>query len=290
MKRLLPKLAIENPRGIETFVDPDIQYSLRAAQLTYARSGDPDVADVLVDLLVDRTRAVERNILQISLTEALEVAAKLTPDQYAALSLIWLMRYTMNSGITNRESLRSYITKNIAPLVPSIKTGIATFQHLEYAGCGNLGVSAVTLEQVFRSNYSGLFCKGFTEDQLSSAFGETIPSEVRSLVIPCLNDSQLLQINMLNENDFKAKADVLGLDDIVRQKLRSLNGVLFNDDELRSYLIESHEIMDTLFEMWSNSGLRQMTLTTVGVTIAHANCRRILGESPADLSIWINSD
>lgn len=111
VERLLPRLMELHPQGVETFADPDVQYALLAAQRTYARTGDKDVADVLVDILVDRTKETKRSVLQLALNASLDVAAKLTSDQFAALSLMWLIKYTINNSINGRDALRTYIER-----------------------------------------------------------------------------------------------------------------------------------------------------------------------------------
>ena len=77
----LGKLAQKNPLGIENTKDPDVQYAIFTAQREYARSGDKDLSDILVDILVDRISQKERSILQIVLNEALQVAPKLILHQ-----------------------------------------------------------------------------------------------------------------------------------------------------------------------------------------------------------------
>ncbi len=42
-----------------------------------------------------------------------------------------------------------------------------------------------------------------------------------------------------------------------------------------------------LFDRWRNTPLKNLTLTSVGVAIAHANAQRRIGESLGDLGIWI---
>lgn len=155
VERLLPRLAELNPAGVETFGDPDVQFALMAAQRTYARTGDKDVADVLVDILVDRTKETTRNVRQLALNESLEVAAKLTGDQFATLSILWLLKYTRNYSIVSRDSLHEYIDTYLAPHVPLLRTSLATFQHLEYAGCGSIGIGQISIEAIFRKTYGG---------------------------------------------------------------------------------------------------------------------------------------
>src|SRR4026209_709950 len=50
----LSKLAERNPVASENTKDPDVQYAIFTAQREYARSGDKDLSDILVDILVDR--------------------------------------------------------------------------------------------------------------------------------------------------------------------------------------------------------------------------------------------
>ena len=48
----LSKLQREHPAGLEKSYDPDFQYALFTVQKEYARNGDKDLGDLLVDLLV----------------------------------------------------------------------------------------------------------------------------------------------------------------------------------------------------------------------------------------------
>jgi hypothetical protein len=60
-----------------------------------------------------------------------------------------------------------------------------------------------------------------------------------------------------------------------------------NDQEIRDKCIEIRPYMNDLFTIWSDSPMKNFTLTSVGMAIAHANIKRLVGEF-ANLSIWIN--
>jgi len=90
----LRKLQEQHAAGLGQAQEPDFQHSLFTVQKEYARCGDKALGDLLVDLLVDRTKHPSRTILQIVLNESLAVAPKLTPDQLAALSVIFLFKYS----------------------------------------------------------------------------------------------------------------------------------------------------------------------------------------------------
>src|SRR5207244_8541795 len=101
----LRKLQEQNPGGVRQAAEPDFQHAVYTVQKEYARCGDKELGDLLVDLLVDRTKESSRSILQIVLNESLSVAPKLTQAQLAALSLVFLFLYTIKQGISSCELL-----------------------------------------------------------------------------------------------------------------------------------------------------------------------------------------
>src|SRR5262245_6640403 len=70
-EKILSKLQRENPAGLWQVNDPDFQYALFTVQKGYVRTGDKDLGDLLVDLLVDRSKQERRSLLQIVLNESL---------------------------------------------------------------------------------------------------------------------------------------------------------------------------------------------------------------------------
>ena len=123
----LNKLQKENPEGFSKAQDPDFQHALFTVQKEYARTGDEDLGDLLVDLLVDRSKQENRNILQIVLNESLSVAPKLTDDQLAALAVAFFCRYTVNPGIGNHQMLAESFDKFIKPFSSKLSKNQACY-------------------------------------------------------------------------------------------------------------------------------------------------------------------
>ncbi|WP_262250451.1 LPO_1073/Vpar_1526 family protein [Parapedobacter soli] len=92
---LLEKLIERAPDAIEEFKQPGMQDSLFTAQKEYAKSGDKELGDLLVDILVDRANSPERNMMQIILDEALKIAPKLTIEQLDTLTLSFILIRTV---------------------------------------------------------------------------------------------------------------------------------------------------------------------------------------------------
>lgn len=285
-EKFLEELQKQHQEGLKQAQDPDFQYSLYTAQREYARSGDKELGDLLVDLLVDRTRHDKRSILQIVLNESLLVVPKLTTDQLAALSVIFIFRYTFNRGVNNLEGLAAYLDLHVQPFVGLLSKKSACFRHLEYSGCGAIGITAVEIAEVFRINYPGLFSKGFTTD-IPSARGIALTPQ-SPMFTRCLHNPERVQINAVNEDALRDKAEKLGLASGDTDKLVALaTESLMNQEEVKDYLTSARPYMSSMIDAWEDSPMKNFTLTSVGIAIGHANVKKNLDEF-TDLSIWIN--
>lgn len=282
----LQRLQKEYPEGLDKSQEPDFQYALFTVQKEYARNGDKDLGDLLVDLLIDRSKREQRDILQIVLNESLGTAPKLTENQLAALAVIFLFKYTQDYSVGNHQLLGEFFDKYAGPFVTKIVKNLACYQHLEFSGCGSVGLSSMVLEDVLSKTYRGQFLKGFDEKEVIDR-GVSIGLDHR-FFIPCFNDPSKIQVRANSEELLKKAFDEQAIMPEDRTKITALfNMNKMNHDEIRKKCIEIKPYMAGLFEKWSGSAMKNFTLTSVGIAIGHANIKRLVGEF-ADLSIWIN--
>jgi len=275
----LSTLAVRAPEALESSNDPDMQYSLFMAQKEYARTGDKELADILVDILVDRAKLKERNLLRLVLNESLQVAPKLTIAQLDTLSIIFLLKYTMNNDLLNPSNLKQYLVDFIAPFIDKLTKEISCYQHLEYTACASISSGSTYLFNIFNNNYSGLFCKGFSIDKYESISDKLS----KKFIMPCFHNNTLWQINVMNEKEI----DNLNIDAEFISQVKALQRSNYmNYAELKEYLIELEPKMEILFDVWENSMIANTSLTSVGIAIAHANIRRKTNKD-MNLSIWI---
>lgn len=287
-ENFLKKLQKENPNGFGKGQDPDFQHALFTVQREYARNGDEDLGDLLIDLLVDRSKQEQRDILQIVLNESLSTAPKLTNKQLAVLAIIFLFRYTLDRGIGNHQILGEYFDRYVLPYSSMLITNSSCFQHLQFTGCGSTAQMGrnLTLESILDRTYTGLFFKGFDPGEIESR-GITNGADI-NFFIPCINDSSKIQIRansieILNENLTKHNVS-----DEDKEKIRSLfNEWKMDHNEIREKCISIRPYMTTVFEFWAHPSANTFLLTSVGMAIGHANIKRLTGEF-ASLSIWIN--
>ena len=202
------------------------------------------------------------------------------------LSVTFLFKYTINRGIVNHETLWAYLDRYVAPFADLISERPACYQHLEYSGCGTVGIGAVDLAEVFRHNYGALFSKGFDEAQFQ-AKQLAIPRS-HAVLCPCVNDSTRLQVNAINEEVIKSEAKRLGLTEDDTGKIVGLhNETLMDADEVKKRILGARSYMERVFKIWTDSNMSHFTLTSVGISIGHANIKKTLGEF-TNLAKWIN--
>ena len=285
LDRYLEALAEQNPEGLESATDPDMQYALFRAQMEYARCGVQQLADVLVDILVDRASTKDRSLLQIVLNESIGVAAKLTDYQFDILSVIFILRYTRHTRIDSLESLKSYLREVIVPFIQNLRKDESTFQHLEYTGCGQVQPGFIQIEDGFRRDYPGCFWKGLTKDEADQMINDgKFTSE---LLTECFHNTDLYQFKALNEQALRSWGEQKGYDaDKVNALLNIQHKHLLDNTGIRLFFRKEMPELELLFETWASSPMQAFTLTSVGIAIAHANIRRKTRHE-FDLNIWI---
>ena len=225
--------------------------------------------------------------MQIVLNESLNVAPKLTNEQIATLSLIYLFRYTQSLGLGTHELLAKYLDETVLPYHKQLGKNAAWYQHLEFAGCGAISVGEIKLAQIIGNNYQGLFLKGF-ESMVLTQRNISIGQDDR-FFIQCLNNPDLLQVKALNKEGLTKELDSNKISPTDQTEIKYLFGYQkMNDEEVQKKCISLRPYMSEVFDVWDNSYMKNFTLTSVGIAIAHANIKRILGKEFADLSIWIN--
>lgn len=281
----LDKVKNRNPNAFGMMNDPGIQSSIYTAQKEYAKTGDKDLSDLLVDILVERTKLPERNLKQIVLDECLNIAAKLTSSQLNTLSTVFLLKYSQNSSINSHVALNSYLITYLKPFSYNLSKENSLYQHLEYVGCGSISVLTNSVEGIFSDTYRGLFSLGFTLEQFESTLGSA--QDYPFLLTPCLNDKEKFQINAVNQDVLFEKLKLLNRPVSDMNKFKPfLEGYMMPISEIKEFLVNQEAFMSELIDVWNNSSMKNMTLTSVGIAIATANIRTVTGIH-VDLDIWI---
>jgi hypothetical protein len=179
-----------------------------------------------------------------------------------------------------------YLDKHVAPFASKSIKNMTCYQHLEFSGSGSIGIGARSLESILGMTYQGQFLKGFEEQEIADR-SISIGLDQR-FFIPCLNDSSKLQVCANSQESLDNAFEIHHISAEDRVKITALFAVgKMNESEIKDKCIEIRPYMSGLFETWSESAMKNFTLTSVGIAIGHANVKRLVGEF-ANLSIWIN--
>jgi len=285
LEKYLNRLAEQAPDAIKSATDPDMQYALFTAQKEYARIGDKDLADVLVDILVDRAAHNDRSLIQIVLNESLNVVPKLTPGQIDVLSIIFILRYSICLRLQNMSGFASYIRDLILPFIQDLPRELCSYQHIEYCNCGTIQITTFNIEQQFIRNYPGLFDTGLTKedaDKIITDYG-LLPE----IIVPCVDFENKFCFIAPYDDKLSEICKKLNLqDDQIKKIIESRKKRLLKPEQVKAKIIELVPETESLFKVWNESALHQLTLTSVGIAIAHANIRRKTNQK-FDLNIWI---
>jgi hypothetical protein len=280
-EKFLTKLVEENSAALEQAQDPDFQYALYIVQKEYARKGDKELGDLLVNLLVDRTKEKSRSLKQIVLSESLAVVPKLTEDQLATLSVIFvfkhMFRYTKNISLNNLDSFARFLDSVIQPFVSLLSKENSCYQHLQYCGCGSIGEPEDSIYRILAQNYFNLFSSGFEPEELKEK-GITVPSD-SILFTQCLHAADKLQINAITLRELQKKASEQGLEsDEIKKLVGLINDSLMGGGKIREYLKSMRPYMKNLIDIWENSPMERFRLTSVGIAIGRANLEKYMRE------------
>lgn len=284
--KVISQLNERSPESLTEFETPALQDALFTVQKQYAISGDEDLGDLLVDILVDRAAAPTRNMVQIVLDESLSIAPKLTLEQFDTLTLNFLLISTRRLDVTTYEELIAHFNKRVTPFIESLSNKHSDYTHAEYLGCGHVRAGNYgNLGDRLRKTYKAFFSKGFTNKELIEKVGDGL--NLQGLVIQCFHDKDKLQIGVLDEDVLETVANKNGLDSDVRQKLKALfESSTKPANEVKDMFIQEVPELQKVFDVWESSPFNKFELTSVGIAIAHANYRRKIGDT-MDLSIWI---
>lgn len=267
--------------------DPDMQYAFMTAQRAAARSSSESFGATLVDLLIQRARAQNDDLLRIVLNEAISVAPRLTVDQLDALSLILAVRYVHDPSVAKQSDFGHHFERVVVPFLDGASRTLARYQHLQYAGCATMHTTSNSIIDIYSSKYANVFAWSLGETRVQAILQMT-HAQLRELVGILFQEREHGSLEFLPTPLHKVR-------DSLRQREvdeARINGYLAYMQDCARYVMEvvgpanMHPRLPELIARWTPQG-GQHTLTSVGIALGHANmCRR--GVTDFHLATWIN--
>lgn len=280
---------VEKDRGrSEAFRDPDFQYMIGDAQEAYIRSGDEALRGTLIDIIARRSQETNRTRLSLTLNAAASKAPLLTINEYSALSLSYILRYARFHRIVTIADFFEFLKSSAIPFVKDAPRNRSSYQYIEAQGCGSISIAQVELMEIFKAHYPYVLGKGFSVDRLNEITEGTPRELLAKTLCRSANDRTKIQPAAADREAFLELGKIHGCESKV------LNSIW---NEFESTLLSKEEIIDlakgrldeieSLFEIWDGTPIRNLNINSIGIAIAHANATRVIGLD-APLSTWIS--
>lgn len=230
----LKKVEKNIPESIQQMNDPGMQYALLTAQIEYAKTGDKDLEEILLEILMKRMREPNRSLKQLILNEALSIVPKITSKQLDILCHVFFIREMIISEIKDIATLKNSINAYIIPTIPYLEKEeiLTNLRHLEYSSCISItyiSTGESVLMDFFRK-IEGIFVRE----------------------------------QFLNFGDYAY------VDEETKNRLIELpEGASLSEDLIKKYLVYLSPKMQKLFDLWDNTIFDTIRLTSTGIFLGN---------------------
>lgn len=284
-EQMITELSLKNPHGLKAAEDPDFQSSLFQAQKEYAKCGEKELGDILIDILVDRSKENERSLLQIILNESLIIAPKLNSIQLNILACCFNIAYTQLNSITNIKDFTEYLNNAILVFSDSLNEKDTNYKHLEYVGCISIREGYRELIPLLREHYPAFFVKGF-DNEKTAEIRKSSP-QLNEVIIRSLHNVNLVQARGMTDDVTRQLCIDSAISEEDTNKLLELNNSnLMSYEEALTFLESICQKFKQFKSNFESTSFKSLELTSVGTAIAHAHSRKKTGFD-ADLADWI---
>lgn len=286
-QKVLEKFVDEKQADREAFKQPDFIAMLGKAQEQFVRADDQNIGETLVDLIARRSQEPKRGRAALTLNDAILRVGNLTAEELAGMSVAFLVRSTTSPGVYNIATLAVWISSAHLKFVGDLADEFSSFLHIQSQGCGYLDhLTAPNLIDALKQQHPLSFSAGFTREQLCTLLPADKADTLNGWIEP----------HWLNSERFMFRVPRAVLDHFLPRLLPAGPSVdeLVNLAQTEQITHEAFAIemekqapgFSALKEKWDTTGLKSLILNSVGIAIAHANCKRVFALD-APLEIWI---
>lgn len=275
---IIERLEKDKRADPQAFSQVEKQVILLEAQKAYALSGDDELREILVKAVIDASSAPERSKKSIVLGEAVKIAPLLTKNQIKALGIAFSIRFVHYCTV-NLNSLFDTYLKSINLVDKLIDLSAGDIRHMEYLGCGTLGIGGLEFYDILKTDYHGLICAGFTHEELQASFSpEAIPLPIRN----CHRDHSKFEIATDRQDHIDATAWSAHQKTVAKVKIQERP---IDEQSIRLELERHSDLAVYLYDQWSETSLKHFQLTSAGIAIGHTyiSDRIQIG----DLDVWL---
>lgn len=260
---------------LHRFKEPAIQMALNETFKNYIASGNEDLGENLIDLLIERLNAQERTTEQSIIDEARNIIPKLSSN---TVSLLAIMVFSKLIFPYNKKQYDDLLLK-LAPLVERLKNiSSLDIAHLKQVGCG-YGISAFhvvePLEKYLLSDYDLFFRHNISLNELNDIFQKypQLMNVSQRTNLPYIMglffiEGQYVSFNVTNTKTVTEAFNQANKDQLIPlfEDLKN-KAIPFTEDEVRDYHIQKDARWQYAFDVFKNNQITTFQLNPVGVYI-----------------------
>ncbi|MFA5828423.1 MAG: LPO_1073/Vpar_1526 family protein [Candidatus Shapirobacteria bacterium] len=276
---------IKQNNDLKKIIDsPDFQYISKTASISASRSSSLELHNNLSSLIIQRINNDDDDLKRIVFNEAIATIGKLTTNQLKIITLCYLLNYTLDGRIVSWEAYNNYLDSHIKPFLDFKDTEIE-FQHIEYAGCGSIGIGSSDILNSYRKRYSFLFLNLIEKRQIDRL---GLKDEIKKELVTLDPKEDKYLIRFINKIEVEAYLKEMKIDKELAKKLVTIyEGHIKNSIEIKKKIVDETNTGKELLELWEKSNLKHLFLTSVGIAIGASYFEQIIGEK-IDIGMWIN--
>jgi hypothetical protein len=281
---LLLRLEKDSPNNAASLREPGFHSAVVAAQQNYASSGDEDLGEVLVNLLVERADHPAQTFLNSVLRQAVDVAPVINSDQWNALSAIFVLRDVLpeTQAINETQELSAFLKTSFLPLLGETLNTDRDFRNVFYSGCA-VRTSSESLSTLLARKLPWILSKPVSMIKLVSLDRRAV-----QLLDTENHDRGGVHLSRAACVDLTREAAALGIPPDVTLELRRMldSSLAHSEKECRDCFLRLIDDFERMDDLWSKRPISGASLTPVGFAIAQSNIRRRLDQT-YELSHWL---
>lgn len=277
----------ENSEATEAFKDPDFQFVLNDAQRVFARSGEQDLQDDLVRLLVQRAGHNGKDRVAKILNHSIQLAGSFSKNEYAALAINFLFTQVWLQTL-QRDVFFRQLSDFIAPFYQDLSENVTVYEYIEAQGCGNVNyvITRDFFEPLYKK-YGSILSVGFDQSELEKIEPGRDLSIYSGLLVATGNPKSAYRFIQSGSVELGKALRERGMQQqYVNNATKLFKTCNPNLASFKQILLENVIGLDRVVNIWDNTPLSKMTLTAVGKTIAHSSLSSRSTFS-APLSVWV---
>lgn len=289
-----------DPELLNRFGEPAIQFALKETYGEYMKTGDVELGEQLIDLLIDRLEVDDRTTMQFLVDEARKTLPKLSKQNLSFLALAVFARLTIPFIL--RKGYKEFIQK-LPPIINDIiSISVMDTMYLHQIGCVT-GMSMIQvqnpLESTLSNSYKYFFSHGCSQETLNKClaehtaitsrfflkdtditFGQSAVATTAMLFWQFIdfNDPAEIRLSMPSERNLSEMLQRYNLQE-TRPFFDSLVTILtpYSDQEIIDYHVAINSAWKDIFALWKRGDISYLQITPVGLYIGSKYLERITG-------------